>query len=104
MMNILYIAVVAVFVIDIAGAGETLKDLIFVIRGKRPDKLHPFDCSLCTTFWLGLGYIVFSGLASWGNFAAVCLAASMTTPIAAAIGTFRDTAIRLLRKLNNLIR
>ena len=60
------LTVMAVIVIDLTDFVDSIKHGIWkwVFKDKRPFKefrMKPFDCSLCSSFWLGLLYLVIWG-------------------------------------------
>lgn len=61
------ISVLVVFVIDYSGAVEEgEKYLSVLLRSKLPVKIpKPFSCSLCTSFWTGLIYLIIIGQLSF---------------------------------------
>lgn len=61
MINLFFITLIIVFIIDISGIIPNIKGVIslYLTKGKirKVDySLKPFDCSLCMTFWVGLIY------------------------------------------------
>lgn len=62
-LNLLLIAFIAVFIIDYSGFIEEMdKVLTKILKSRVP--LHipkPFSCSLCTTFWAGIIYLLCTG-------------------------------------------
>lgn len=80
--NLLMIALVLVFIIDISGVMDHIKQLIWrwVYKGQRDYRdfsLKPLDCSLCSTWWCGLIYLCFTNL-TFVNVAYVALLAFLT--------------------------
>lgn len=84
-INILLIASVYVFGIDICGFWDTLSAMVkgWLTGGKfrTPFSLKPFSCSLCMTFWTGLVYLLIVGRFTLPMVAFVCLAAYLTPRI-----------------------
>lgn len=62
-LNILLIAIIWVFIIDISGFTYEIKTYIAKLLkiGKAEDvKDKPFFCSLCLTWWTGLFFLIFT--------------------------------------------
>lgn len=62
MINLLVIAFLVVFIIDLSGIIEELEKMI--AKWLKVSKVHipkPFSCSLCSTWWLGLLYLIIIG-------------------------------------------
>lgn len=58
--NLLIISVLCVFVVDFSGFMDEIGDyLTKILRSKVPLKIpKPFNCSLCSTLWTGLFYLL----------------------------------------------
>lgn len=66
MINLFFIAVIIVFIVDVSGFIDNAKQNIFRwIHGNkigyREFTIKPFDCSLCLTWWAGLIYLFYTG-------------------------------------------
>lgn len=77
-LNLLFIALIWVFIIDISGFVDECKRFISkkLTNGTIETKdwsLKPFTCSLCMTFWTGLIYLICCNHISIANIALVCL-------------------------------
>lgn len=62
MIELLIIQLFVVFVIDLSGIIEEMEKII--AKWLKVTKVHipkPFSCSLCTTFWLSIIYILCTG-------------------------------------------
>lgn len=65
-LNIFLINLICIIIIDQAKFPDEIKKIIakWVSNGKREDvdySLKPLDCSLCSTFWLSIIYLIISG-------------------------------------------
>lgn len=85
MIDLLLIAAIWVFILDISGAWEELTSRIsrWLTSGKinKPFRLKPLSCSLCMTFWSGLLYIALKECFTIPMAAYVCLLAFLTPRI-----------------------
>lgn len=102
-INILLIAAIWVFLLDLSGAWQSMTTHIteWLTNGRirKPIELKPFSCSLCMTFWTGLLYILIAGRFTVPTVAYVCLIAYLTPRI-------KDTLIvadAMLARLFNLL-
>ena len=102
--DIVLIAVIYVFGIDVCGFWQTLssglKRLMTGGRMHQPFDLKPFSCSLCMTFWTGIVYLLATHALTIGHLAYVCLVAMLTPRIYDLLLVVSD----LLAALFNLIR
>lgn len=81
-INLLLIAICAVCVIDISGFVEEIEAYLTKLF-KSPLPLHipkPISCSLCTTHWIGLIWLIASGNWTLLTYAALLLI-SVATPV-----------------------
>ena len=90
--NLLLIAFITVFIIDYSGfIDEMDKILTKVLKSKTP--LHipkPLSCSLCSTFWLGLIYLICVNQFTLLNIAGVIVVSAFTPEILAFIYLMKD--------------
>lgn len=108
-VNLFYIAVICVCVLDISGFVNSLKSFItrLLTNGKlrgynvRCFTLKPFDCSLCMTFWSGLIYLFIVNNVSILNIMILLLISISTPLIQDVIRTILDLMTRVVIKINN---
>ncbi len=101
---LLVIQFLAVFIIDYSGAVEDmLTPLVKRLTGSRIGHIgKPFSCSLCTTFWVGLLYIIIAGLPFW-QYMAVVAALAIATPVTfTAINFVKDLLFKVFEWLYTL--
>ena len=94
------ICLVLVFIIDISGVVDHIKRLAWkwIYQGKREYRdfeAKPFDCSLCSTWWVGLIYLCFTSL-SWVNVAYVAFLAFMTPVFKDLLMMVRDFVVKII--------
>jgi hypothetical protein len=83
MIELIYINIAIVFLIDQSGFIEKFKIMLkkVLTKGKFSDpnySLKPIDCSLCMTFWISLIYLLIVNLLSIESFMIICLSAWST--------------------------
>lgn len=105
-VNLFYIAVICVCVIDISGFVNSLKSFItrILTNGKLSSSnftLKPFDCSLCMTFWSGLIYLFIVNNVSILNIMILLLISISTPLIQDIIRTMIDLMTKGVIKINN---
>lgn len=107
LLNLIFIQLIVVFIIDLSGFVDTMKSKIssLLTRGriKSPDyRIRPFDCSLCMTFWSGLTYLFIIDRFTLPLIAFVCLLSITTTLTKDTFYTLYDLFIRLLKKIDDI--
>ena len=103
-LNLLYITIIVVCIIDISGFLDTIKIWLSKILthgkiAKSDYRIKPFDCSFCMNWWIGLLYIIVTGHFSLLLIAYILLLSTMTPVIQQFIILIKD----LLIKLTNVI-
>ena len=106
MINLLLIALIVVFIVDISGAIDSFKQLIswIITKGKISTdnyRLKPLDCSLCSTFWSGLIYLLYTGTFSIPYFAFVCLLAYFSEYFKSTILLVGDIFVKIINMIYN---
>lgn len=66
MLNLVLIAAVVCFVVDVSGVVDSIKKFVWKTFAKGVGDYHtlslkPFSCSLCSVWWAGLIYILAVG-------------------------------------------
>lgn len=106
-INVLLIAAVWVFLLDVSGAWQEVTAIIsgWLTNGKikKPFQLKPFSCSLCMTFWASLIYIIASGCFSLPMLAYVCLVSMLTPRLKDLLITADLLIARLFELINTKI-
>lgn len=102
-IDILMIAAICVFIIDLSGFVESVKDGIGRWLKIKVGSIKPFDCSLCVTFWVGLIWLFCTGQFYLQNILVVCMMAFCTIPIKELMMTIKELILALLRLLNSWI-
>lgn len=77
-VNLILIAIIVVFIVDISGAIDSLKSGIkwVLTKGKMKNsdyRLKPLDCSLCQNFWFSLIFLLCIGEFTLPYIACVCI-------------------------------
>lgn len=103
--NLLLLAVVVVFIVDVSGIIDSIKEALSRWLHVKVGRLKPFDCSLCMIWWCGLAYLLIVGRFALGPIAFVALLAACSVQIGAAIQVLRallqwlvDTALDIVER------
>ena len=104
-IELILIQLIIVFIIDLSGAVESLKLFISKIltKGKIQTTnfdLKPFTCSLCSTWWIGLIYLLICHSFTIPYIALVALLSFLTPLSSSILLLIKDLAIFLVNKLN----
>ena len=98
-LDLLYITILTVFVVDLSGFRATFLRLASLLFRRTITELKPFTCSLCLTWWAGFAYLLATGRCTWGNLAYVAALSFSTYPIAQASMLARDLILKLITKI-----
>lgn len=93
MLNILMISIIWVFIIDLSGAIPKLNKTVgkWLFKGIKTEiELPVISCSLCSTFWTGLLYLLISGQFILYYIAYVCFISFMTPVIKDLLITIKE--------------
>lgn len=103
MINLFFITLIIVFIIDISGIIPNIKGVIslYLTKGKikKVDyPLKPFDCSLCMTFWVGLIYtLIFHP--TLGYICYVCMLSLFTEVFKNLLYLIKDVINEVINKI-----
>ena len=80
MINLIFINIAVVYLIDQSGGMDSIKSLLkrLLTNGKMKGadySLKPFDCSKCMTFWVSIIYLLLFGELSIFTFMLACISA-----------------------------
>lgn len=109
MINLLLIACIIVFIIDISGFVDEIVKRIYDKYIKVGDyhtllpKLKPFTCSLCSTFWIGLIYLLITSQFNILMIGYVCLLAFLTPIIGDIFIMVKDALNKIINLIYKLI-
>lgn len=103
MLDLFFIAVVVVVIIDLSGFIDSVKSGLkrWATGGRMSDpnySLKPIDCSFCMTFWTGLVYLLVTGITLW-SVVWLLLLCFFTPVIKDVLLLVRDLITRLIRSI-----
>lgn len=107
-LNILLIAIICVFIIDISGFVDFWKIKLWnwTFDNSKPYKdytLKPFDCSFCMTFWTSLTYTLIIHHLNILMIAYILFIAYLTPVILECLYLLKDMLLKLTDTLNNIL-
>lgn len=109
MLNLLFIAIAIVYMIDLSGfVDEIVKRLYdrYVGVGDYHNilpKLKPLSCGTCLNFWVGTIYLLVTGTFTFPMFAYVCMLSFLSTTIGDILTLIKDTLTKIITKLYELL-
>ncbi len=107
--DILIITLIITWVIDLTDFITSIKKLLWrAIFGKdkiyRDFQMKPFDCSLCSSFWCNLIYVICMGKFSLPILGYISLMAFMTPVIKDVMQMIRDIFVRVITDIYDLFK
>lgn len=95
-LNLLFVTVVVVFVVDLSGVTSVLLRVVSAWSGRQFKSLRPFTCSLCMTWWVGLACCAAWRCLDWPHVAYVAVLAFLTTSIVDTLRLFKDSITAII--------
>lgn len=104
LIDVLLIALMTVFVIDISGFIDSVEKTLNRWLGTKTVHIpKPFSCSLCSTFWAGLLYLLITNNFTIIYMAYVCLMALLTPVYNNVLLMVRDAMIWIINNIYKII-
>lgn len=98
-LNLLYITIITVIIIDISGFIQNIEQYIAKWLNAKNVHIHLIECSFCVNWWLSLFYIIFTNNFTIPNIAYILFLSTLTPVINTIIITIREKLIEWLSKL-----
>lgn len=107
-LDLFFIQVIVVFIVDISGVADTFKSLVkyIVTKGKMKDSnydLKPWTCSLCMTWWTGIIYLLWTGNFTLPYIVVLCLLCAFCDVVGKYIILIEDIAIKITQLIYKII-
>lgn len=99
-LNLFYLTLVVVFVVDISGVTDVLLRMVSAWTGRRFVSLRPFTCSLCMTWWCGLAACMVWRTCDLAHVAFVAGLAFLASVIADAMRLVKDSIVKIINRMN----
>ena len=97
--ELLLVTAIVVYVVDLSGFINSLKDALGKMLGGKVTRLKPLDCSLCMTWWMCLIYALVVGQIDLLIIAYCALLSLMAIPIGQIIILIREFINYIIIKL-----
>ena len=98
-IDLLMVAVITIYIVDLSGFTETLLKFISAYKGRKITELKPFSCSLCMVWWVCLIYAAIVGNLTIPVVALIALLSLMSVPLGQLLILLREGFIKLVNKL-----
>jgi hypothetical protein len=99
-LNIFLLALIVVYVVDVSGIVESLKEAIGKVLRIKVGRLRPLDCSLCMVWWVCLIYAICVGSLSIPMLAYISLLSFLAIRLADLMRLVSDIIGAIIEKIN----
>lgn len=101
--NLIFLAILSVYLCDLCGFIDTLKNVIGKRLGISLKRLPPFDCSLCMSWWFQFIYLLCVGECTIANLTIIAVVSFMASPIGQVLILVREATLALIRKIQSKV-
>lgn len=105
-LQLLYIAVAVVYIVDLSGFTDSWRGLLARCIGIRKESLRalpPFDCGECMTFWV-CSIFAYCNASLTAGMVAYCAALAFgAIVIGQALDTAREAILHVINKIRNIL-
>lgn len=102
-IDIILVALVTIYIVDLSGFTETLLKVISAYKGRKITELKPFSCSLCMVWWVCLIYAAIVGNLTIPVVALIALLSLLSVPFGQLLILIRDAFLKVINKLMELL-
>lgn len=102
-IDIILVALVTIYIVDLSGFTETLLKVISAYKGRKITELKPFSCSLCMVWWVCLIYAVIVGNLTIPVVALIALLSLLSVPFGQLLILIREAFLKVINKLMDLL-
>lgn len=102
-IDIILVALVTIYIVDLSGFTETLLKVISAYKVRKITELKPFSCSLCMVWWVCLIYAVIVGNLTIPVVALIALLSLLSVPLGQLLMLIRDAFLKVINKLMDLL-
>ena len=102
-IDIILVALVTIYIVDLSGFTETLLKVISAYKGRKITELKPFSCSLCMVWWVCLIYAVIVGNLTIPVVALIALLSLLSVPCGQFLILIREAFLKVITKLMDLL-
>ena len=102
-IDIILVALVTIYIVDLSGFTETLLKVISAYKGRKITELKPFSCSLCMVWWVCLIYAAIVGNLTIPVVALIALISLLSVPFGQLLMLIREAFLKVITKLMDLL-
>ena len=102
-IDIILVALVTIYIVDLSGFTETLLKVISAYKGRKITELKPFSCSLCMVWWVCLIYALIVGKLTIPVVALIALLSLLSVPFGQLLILIREAFLKVITKLMDLL-
>ena len=102
-IDLILVALVTIYIVDLSGFTETLLKVISAYKGRKITELKPFSCSLCMVWWVCLIFSLVAGKCSIPVVAFIALLSFLSTPLGQLLMLIRELLLKVINKLMDLL-
>ena len=102
-IDIILVALVTIYIVDLSGFTETLLKVISAYKGRKITELKPFSCSLCMVWWVCLIYAAIAGILTLPVVALIALLSLLSVPCGQLLILIREAFLKVINKLMDLL-
>ena len=102
-IDLLMVAVITIYIVDLSGFTETLLKVISAYKGRKITALTPFSCSLCMVWWVCLIYAAIVGNLTIPVVALIALLSLLSVPCGQLLILIREAFLKVITKLMDLL-
>ena len=102
-IDLILVALVTIYIVDLSGFTETLLKVISAYKGRKITELKPFTCSLCMVWWVCLAFLLMSAKLSLPMVAFIALLSFLSAPIGQLLILIREAFLKVITKLMDLL-
>ena len=102
-IDLILVALVTIYIVDLSGFTETLLKVISAYKGRKITELKPFSCSLCMVWWVCLIYAAIVGNLTIPVVALIALLSLLSVPFGQLLILIRDAFLKVVNKLMDLL-
>ena len=102
-IDIILVALVTIYIVDLSGFTETLLKVLSAYKGRKITELKPFTFSLCMVWWVCLIYAVIVGNLTIPVVALTALLSLLSVPFGQLLILIREAFLKVINKLMDLL-
>ena len=102
-IDLIFVALVTIYIVDLSGFTETLLKVISAYKGRKITELKPFTCSICMVWWVCLIYAAIVGNLTIPVVALIAFLSLLSVPCGQLLMLIREVFLKVINKLMDLL-